>query len=451
MFRHHIILAGILFLATNILAAQTISFDPLRKGDIIPNIPLTIYKNNEVQKIRLYDLNKKLIILDFWSTSCSSCILQMSHLQKLQQDFKQDIQVIVVTKNTKQEIDRLKERIRGHISPEISYAFDYLSFITSDSILSIIFPHEGFPIHVWIDSSKKLKAITYSTTTTNENVQNFLKGDKIKLAEQGLRNIDRSNPISWLDSDTGYIDQLKYYSFIFSRIEHKGGYDRQVSPSFDSVSGKVTAFNIVNSPIPDLYKLAYFKYKHPNIGIPDSKIFLETKDKNRFYAPKNETEYLNWADSNLYSYAIKVTPEDADSIYTLMKLELDKFFKLKSKIEYRKVKCMVLKQTKLLIRSVSNIDKNELAVDSTGSWMVLQHQPIALLASRIESLINYYDAYQPFFNETDFDQNIDIVLPWSSELKDISLNQIRKSLNLYGFDLREEYKTIKMIVLSDEK
>lgn len=452
MVSSNFLMTGILCLVNSVVAAQTSSLIPLRKGDTAPNISLEISINNNDQKIHLYDLHKKLILFDFWSINCSSCILQMPHLLELQEKFNKDIQVIIVTKNSRVEVNRLKERIKGHVSREISYAFNHLTFLMGDSILSIIFPHEGFPIHVWLDSLRTLRAIAYSNTTTDESVKSFLTGGKVRLAEQGLQNIDHLNPISWLDADTGFVTHLKYYSFIFSRFEHIGGFDGQVFASFDSTAGKVVGFNIVNSSIANLYKLAYFKYEHPNIGIPDYKILLETKDISRFYPPRNELDYYSWADSNLYSYAIKLPPENADSIYMLMRMDLDKFFKLKSKVEYRKVKCLILTKTRSFenLHSVSKVSKNEIDIDSTGTWMILQNQPIALLASRIESLVNYNNAYQPFFDETNLDENIDIVLPWSNELKEISMDRLKKSLNDHGLDLKEENKFLKMLVLSDE-
>lgn len=451
MFERKSILAGILFFLNQIIVAQTISLEPIKKGDIIPNVLLDISRNNDSQKIHLYDVNKKLILLDFWSTNCSSCIAQMPHLQELQEKFKQ-VQIIVVTKNTKSEVNGLKDRLRGHASEHVSDAFNNLFFITGDSLLSFIFPHDGFPSHVWIDSSKKLEAIAYSNSTTNENIENYLAGKKIKLAEQGLRNIDRINPIAWLDADTGYMAQLKYYSFIFSRIEHTGGYDGQVFASTDAATGKVTAFNIVNAPITDLYKLAFFKYKHQNIGIPDNKIYLETKNTNRFNYPKNEAEYFEWADRNLYCYAVKVTQENADSVYTFMRAELDKFFKLKSSIEYRKVKCLVLKRTKSFkkLLTKSAISENGLVIDSKGSWLRLRNQPMPLLTSRIETLASYYNPFQPFFDETNFGGQINIAIPWNDDLNKIPLAQVKKALHAYGLDLREEYKILKMLVLSDK-
>ena len=156
MVRLNSLLTGILCLVNSTVVAQISSFISLRKGDTAPNISLTISINNNVQKIHLYDLHKKLILFDFWSINCSSCIIQMPHLLELQEKFHKDIQVIIVTKNSKVEVNRLKERIQGHVAKEISYAFNHLPFLLGDSILSIIFPHEGFPIHVWLDSLKTL-------------------------------------------------------------------------------------------------------------------------------------------------------------------------------------------------------------------------------------------------------------------------------------------------------
>ena len=46
--------------------------------------------------------------------------------------------------------------------------------------------------------------------------------------------IDTSNPLSWIYEDNEFLGQIKYYSFIFSKLKHKNGGDREVTPLIDS-------------------------------------------------------------------------------------------------------------------------------------------------------------------------------------------------------------------------
>ena len=442
-----------MFGVTNNANAQSSEIRPLVTGQKVPNLQLSLHIGDSTNTLNLYDLKKKLILFDFLGIYCSSCIAQMPHLQKLQEEFSNDIQIIIVTQNTKNEIDKLFKRINGHVSPEITYASKHLPFIVEDSVLSALFPHDGVPTHVWIDSAKILKGVAYDNSTTTENIQVFLKGKKIKLAEKELVEVNPSNPLSWVNGDNKFIDQLKYYSFIFSRLKHQGGGDGQITPLIDSATNKIIGLSCLNMRITDLYKLVWFHYKNPNIGIPDDKILLEVKNKGKFYSPKKSSEYFDWADTSLFSYAIKLPLKNADEIYNSMRQDLDSYFHYQSKFEYRKIRCLTLKriskEDKIMTKGLKS--KQELLFDSDSARLTIQNTPMSYLFLRIESVISYNDPFMPFFDETNYQDNIDINLPWNGNIEIISIPALRKGLERYGLDLVEEYKILKMLVISDHK
>ncbi|HET7119592.1 MAG TPA: redoxin domain-containing protein [Hanamia sp.] len=448
-----IIFMGILFGVINNVAAQSSEIRPLIKGQKVPNLHLSLHIGDSTYTTDLYDLKKKLILFDFWGIFCSSCIAQMPHLQKLQEEFGENIQIIIVTKNSKNEIDKLFKRINGHVSPEITYAAKHLPFIVEDTLLCFLFPHVGIPAHVWLDSAKILKGIAYDNSTTAENIHAFLIGKRVRLDEMSMAEIDTSNPLSWIYGDNEFLDQIKYYSFIFSRLKHKNGGDGEVTPLIDSATNKIVGLSCVNMSIEDLYKLSWFHYKSPNIGILNSKILLEVKNKEKFYPPKKNSEYFDWADTSLFSYAIKLPLKNADEIYNSMQQDLDSYFHYRSKFEYRKIRCLTLKrisnEDKIMTKGLKS--KQELVVRSNEVHLNIQNTPMSYLFSRIESVIIYKDSYIPFFDETKYKRNIDINLPWSDDIKNISIPTLRSSLRKYGLDLVEEYKILRMIVISDQK
>jgi len=205
--------------------------------------------------------------------------------------------------------------------------------------------------------------------------------------------------------------------------------------------------------ITDLYKLAWFHYKNPNIGIPENRIFLEVKNKDKFYPPKKSSEYFDWADTSLFSYATKLPLINADEMYNLMRQDLDSYFHYQSKFEYRKIGCLILKrfsnEDKIMTKGLKS--KQELVVRSKEVHLNIQNTPVSHLFSRIESVIIYKDTFMPFFNETNYNGNIDINLPWNENIENISIPALRKGLRRYGLDLVEEYKTLRMLVISDQK
>ncbi|MDQ6763263.1 MAG: TlpA family protein disulfide reductase [Bacteroidota bacterium] len=448
-----IIFLGISFALTSHAWTQALELKPLMKGQLVPNLPLVLHVADSTTSVNLYDLNKKLILFDFWGTYCSSCIAQMAHLQELQEKFGNNVQIILVTTNSKKEVDNLFRRLKGHISEEIINAWQHLPFVVEDSSLLGLFPHDGLPSHVWIDSVKTLRGIAYSNSTTDKNIQAFLDGKKIKLDEMGLAGLDSSNPLSWINGENEFINYIKCYSLFFSRLEHAGGGDGEVTALIDSISNKIIGLSCVNMRITDLYKLTWFHYKNPNIGIPDNKILLEVKNRDKFYIPRKSSEYFDWADSSLFCYALKVLPKNADEIYNSMRQDLDCYFHYTSKIENRRIKCLTLKRIssidKIMARGIKS--KNELIVDSEGTYLKLQNQSMRYLFLQLQSVVNYNYPFTPFFNETNYQNNIDINLSWSENIETISIFELRKHLRKYGLDLVEEYKVLKMLVISDSK
>jgi len=79
--------------------AQSVTsvFKPVKIGDRIPDITLTNVCNYETTKTNLSDFKAKLIILDFWATSCTSCLANFPKTEELQKKYGGEVQFIKVT------------------------------------------------------------------------------------------------------------------------------------------------------------------------------------------------------------------------------------------------------------------------------------------------------------------------------------------------------------------
>jgi hypothetical protein len=135
-----------------------------------------------------------------------------------------------------------------------------------------------------------------------------------------------------------------------------------------------------------------------------------------------------------------------------MRQDLDRYFHYDSKFENRKVKCLILKRIskKDAIFTKGGETKQEINFGRNGARLNIQNTPISYLVVRIRTVISDKDAFMPFFDETQYKGNIDINIPWSNDIKDISIPELRKSLKKYGLDLVEEYKILRMLVISDQ-
>lgn len=448
------VLSAVLFGCSHFTHAYSQDYRSLTKGDTVPDIAVKYSRNGKDSILRLYDIRKKLVILDFWATWCSSCINQMPHVAELSEKFENEIEIFAVTKEKRQVVAKLMDRMQKSGNEKISTAFQKLKLVVDDSTLTSIFPHDGYPTHIWIENGKILRATAYSNTTTSENILAFINDNKTSLAEMGERGINRQDPTTWFHNDTGFLSNLKYYSAIFSRIEHTGGNDGEVFAERDTLTGCITGFNIVNARIGDLYKLAFFKYQQPNIAISDSKLFLAAKERQRFIPEREESQYFTWANKNLFCYTVKVAPENSDDLYVRMKNDLDWYFNLESKLELKMVKCLVLRETKTGVRKFRSRNKKEFpgSLEKISSdTLYVQNQPMSILYSLLINLVQSQDPFLPVLNETTYKGMIDVSIPWEDDIKQVSIKTVSEALSKFGFLFQEEYRNLEMLVLTDKK
>ena len=85
-----------LCLSYSYLNAQTNNTHPLRLQATVPDVQLTLL-NHTGAPASLSNYTGKLVILDFWATTCAACIKALPELQAVQQQFADSIQILAVT------------------------------------------------------------------------------------------------------------------------------------------------------------------------------------------------------------------------------------------------------------------------------------------------------------------------------------------------------------------
>ncbi|MBB5637265.1 thiol-disulfide isomerase/thioredoxin [Pedobacter cryoconitis] len=150
----------------------TSTFKPVKIGGRIPDITLTNVCNYETTKTNLSDFKAKLIILDFWATSCTSCLANSSKTEELQKKYGGEVQFIKVTRQPRAAVlPFLEELYKTHPSA--------IPVVTDDSALHQLFPHINLPHYVWLDQTGKVVATTTAKQLTAENIDQFLSNDNI--------------------------------------------------------------------------------------------------------------------------------------------------------------------------------------------------------------------------------------------------------------------------------
>ena len=161
------------FSAPSQAQSVTSKFKPFKIGGRIPDVTLTNVCNYETTKTNLSDFKAKLIILDFWATSCTSCLANFPKLEELQKKYGGEVQFIKVTCQPKTEVlSFLEELHKTHPSA--------IPVVTDDSALHQLLPHINLPHYVWLDQTGKVVATTTAEQLTTENIDHFLSNDNIE-------------------------------------------------------------------------------------------------------------------------------------------------------------------------------------------------------------------------------------------------------------------------------
>lgn len=72
--------------------------DIYKAGDEAPDFELTqVNANNEVETIRLSDLEGKGVMLNFWATYCEPCEREMPYMESIYPEYKDDIEIVAVS------------------------------------------------------------------------------------------------------------------------------------------------------------------------------------------------------------------------------------------------------------------------------------------------------------------------------------------------------------------
>ncbi|MBD1421986.1 TlpA family protein disulfide reductase [Sphingobacterium chuzhouense] len=155
---------------------------PLKIGDTIPEelwkLPLQVVNHPDGKDtITLNDYrDKKLIILDFWSSWCSSCINSFPSLDSIQNQYANDLQILLLnpasSKDDRTRILYIMEK-RGDSDQK---RFGVPS-IYKDEVIVDYFRPKVYPRLIWINSTGVVLAITGKRDLNSENLQQLLKGE----------------------------------------------------------------------------------------------------------------------------------------------------------------------------------------------------------------------------------------------------------------------------------
>lgn len=404
---------------------------PLRIGDEVPDIRFNKVLNYSSKNAKLSDFKGKLVILDMWSTWCTSCIAAFPKMDKLQAKFGKDIQILLVNPyhskydsedRIKAVFNRLKQR---------SGFYPSLPIPIHDTLLNSYFPHKSVPHQVWINSKGIIIGITSSNEVNEKNIQDAISGKKISFVLKNDWAFDKEVP--FLVANNGDRPDDFIYRSIFTGYRSGMGIHEGIRLNDRN---EIMGLYMINVPLRYLIMSAY---EDSIKGIPLSRFVFDVNNRERFRMLANDT-------SNSYCYDLTIIPvkrTDVD-LQLYMKDDLKKAFNISLKRVRQKLNCLIVTFKSERFNRHSNFSESEADLDDQTIRKYFHRVSVKDIIEAIALRFN-----RPLLDETGVsEQKIDIDFPDHFDLSDE--RAVIEVLKKAGFEIKEEERELEVVVISDK-
>lgn len=392
-------------------------------GDTVPDLPFHHIVNASFSSARLSSFKDKVIILDFFSTSCGSCIQALPHLDSLQQQLKNKVQILVIS-------DEPAGTIRFFLQHNPIARNNKLPFVSGDLQLKNWFPHRLIPHEVWLKNGK-VKAITLAEAVTENNLQAIYAGKPIHAYfKRDL--LDFNTSLSLLSQMTNRDTTLFMQQSLLTRHYDGLGTRRGISHN-----GHTKRIYFINWNMLNLFQYAW------RFGA--NRIVLEVKDPSLIL--DKLTDPPAWRKHNQYCYEATVPDSLPDSaVRDLLKTTLNTVLPVMGSFEKRQLNCFVLTYSATNGKLPAANGPTRFRVSQVGDSLLFLHHSMDAFTASCNAASNPAPGKPIILNETDIPYPVDIRIP-SNALKDIT--QLQEALSPYGLQLLPASRKLTVFVLRD--
>lgn len=433
------------FLLTSFLSvSQAYGQKELKVGEVLPALLLGKGYNFH-QTVKTSQFKGKFIILDFWNVGCTSCIKAFPELDSLQVKFQGQLQIIGITQNSKEQVDRLFAKIK--VRPP------RFPLVTSDKQFNALFPHVGEPYQVWVDNKGVIRYITAGYNATENHIQDFMDGKRLDMYNPvELEDFSDEKPLIG-EAATRLSPFVQYYSVLLQGIEDFTYHFRRsnkVQIDRDSSSNQPYYIKAMNASILMLYNIAFnedvFGYEISATNLfQNNRVVFETKDSLNFFVPTDPDQIDEWRRKNLFSYELKVPQQKAKECFKIMQQELNHYFNYIATVENRKTKCLVLVKKGVEDLLATKHGQSAPSYSFSNNHFIFNNQPFYPFFVR--NLVYFYQTMkEPIIDDTGYRGAVDFDL--NGDIGD--LPSLKKELQRYGLDLVVEEHEIPMLVIRDK-
>jgi len=391
---------------------------PLSIGDTVPDISLGTIINYSKPMAKFSDFKNKVVVLDFMSTGCVSCIESLPRFDSLQKQYGDKLKIILVIAESEVSVQSFLKR-----KNIVNLNF---TAIAADTILSQLFPHT-YISHDVIIMNGVVKAITYPEYITASNLDHLLKNQKISLpVKRDITAFQYDRPLLHLNESI--IPDFSYPAHVSYSV---------VTSYMDNVPWR---YNIVRDTINDVIRISFINV--PVLALYTDILYdgllrpafisLHVSDTSRYaYQPGGELTQ-EWIRKNTYCYEGSFPLDfSLDSIKRKIVRDLNFYFQLNGSMQKKEVQCLVIVRDNT--SGISNPVKKYNAENGKS------------LQSVVFDLNGHYGA-MPVIDESGCGE---------LKLHGISINELidiptlRKKLKDYGLKIITAYRTINMFLLEE--
>ncbi|UII27659.1 TlpA family protein disulfide reductase [Fulvivirga maritima] len=395
----------------------------LTVGEAIPNVSLYPYLS-EKDTVELYDYKGKWVILDFWSAYCGACMKSLKRVEKLQNEFDQDIQVILI--NNRDD----PEEVIAHFKDK-GWEIPANLLSTTQPLADAWFPHNGYPHQVWVNPQGVIKAITSELYATPEVMKGILSGGPAAMHLKQDISLELYEPI--LSLREGSVKPY-FYSAVTPRLPDNNS-------SIINYRGHRLYHNLsALSLFKEAYEIPSFNTKNHII------VELSDSTRARLIAPHSGStldsinSYYQWQQDNIYCYSFYLPAKLSEKErLAIMQRDLNLFFDhhlgITAHIEKRSMSCLVLSQED--DRSAQRVDRKN---NSSQKEIT-----IAQLTQMLESNLRQ----SQWRVVSDLEEELTVSISLQGDLND--LDSVKHQLKQQGFRLIREVKALPVLVISDKQ
>lgn len=396
------------------IAQKQSTVTELQIGDFVPEIKVSAVTDGTSRNIKFSDLKGKLIIIDFWATWCSSCIVAMPKTHALEQKFKEELFVLAVSSEK-------QDKVASFLKQNKTVKDLHLTTVIQDTVLAKLFPHRLLPHYVWIDPGGMVLAFTGAEDITEKNVSQILSKGRPDLTTKKDQNLDR--PL--YSSEELPVNDLIHYSILTkgAKVGLPGG--THPYQKGEHVYRRI----FTNSTVLTMYRVIAQKlFLENGQSFRDDRLIIDVLKPEEIEYDSSLGDAKAWNSGHLYNFDVIVPITDAARLNRIMLEDLNRYLPYNGRIEKRRSSYLAL----------VTVDQTLPIRDTAGKKIGLEVYVRRLMSQGFTKL--------PVIDETGYKEKVCLPLPEADDMESMNRELARFNLKLVNGEA-----PIDMFILSDKR